>query len=144
MRIFVMGAAGLVGGNVEQAAAEKYQTQVIATIRRTWKPSNLQCQPVMRPKDTIRDKRGVHRRHGIPKSRSQRVMESDHIREGRENELRALYISLEPAELVRVIDRKLNKLYRVYQEKNNPQRVERYKQQKRSTATFHVAQREGA
>jgi hypothetical protein len=91
-------------------------------------------QPVMKLKEKIRDKGKIHRKYDTPKTPYQRVMESDQIPETRKNELKALYLSLNPAELKRGIQMKLNRLHKAYQKKNNSQRVEPFKKQTPRTA----------
>lgn len=44
-------------------------------------------------------------------------MESNHVSEEKKQELKEIYESLNPAELKRTIDRKLNLLYKTYQKK---------------------------
>ena len=50
-------------------------------------------------------------------------MESQGVEEKLKQELMKAYISLNPAQLKRVIDDKLNKLYEVYQKKNKTQGI---------------------
>jgi len=81
-------------------------------------------QPVMKLKEKIRDKGKIHRKYDTPKTPYQRVMESDQIFETRKNKLKALYLSLNPAELKRSIEMKLKKLHKAYEKKNNSQSIE--------------------
>ncbi len=74
-------------------------------------------QPVMKLKEKIRDKGKVHRRYDIPKTPYQRLMESEHIPEETKEKLKELYQSLNPAELKRKIDKKIHRLFKVYEEK---------------------------
>jgi len=90
-------------------------------------------QPVMKLKEKIRDKGKIHRKYDTPKTPYQRVMESDQIPETRKNELKALYLSLNPAQLKRGIEMKLKKLYEAYEKKNNSQMIEPFKKQTPST-----------
>ncbi len=90
-------------------------------------------QPVMKLKEKIRDKGKIHRKYDTPKTPYQRVMESDRIPQTRKNELKALYLSLNPAQLKRGIEMKLKKLHKAYQKKNNSQTVEPFKKQTPST-----------
>jgi len=68
-------------------------------------------QPVMKLKEKIRDKGKVHRKYDTPKTPYQRLMKSPHIPDETKNRLKAIYLSLNPAQLKRSIDEKLNKLY---------------------------------
>ena len=74
-------------------------------------------QPVMKLKEKIRIKGKVHRKYDVPKTPYQRLIESGQISEETKKELQDLYRSLNPAQLKRKIDEKLNKLYRAYEEK---------------------------
>ena len=76
-------------------------------------------QPVMKLKEKIRDKGKIHRRYDTPRTPYQRIMESSYIPDTTKSRLRGLYLSLNPAELKRGIEKKLKKLYKVYHEKNN-------------------------
>ena len=87
----------------------------------------------MKLKEKIRDKGKIHRKYDTPKTPYQRVMESDQIPETRKNELKALYLSLNPAQLKRGIEMKLKKLYEAYEKKNNSQMIEPFKKQTPST-----------
>ena len=72
----------------------------------------------MKLKEKIRIKGKIHRKYDVPKTPYERLMESGQISEETKRELRAVYQSLNPAELKRKIDKKLKKLYEVYEEKN--------------------------
>lgn len=74
-------------------------------------------QPVMKLKEKLRDKGKVHRKYDVPKTPYQRLMESDQIPEKIKEELRNIYLALNPADLKRRIDRKLNDLFKAYEEK---------------------------
>jgi len=76
-----------------------------------------------------KEKGKIHRRYDPPKTLYQRLMESPHIPDKTKSKLKAIYLCLNPAQLKRSIDEKLNKLYKVYQEKNNIEKVEPYKRQ---------------
>ena len=54
----------------------------------------------------------------------QRVMESKEVSENKKQELREIYLSLNPAQLKRDIDVKLDELYKAYQEKNKTSKVD--------------------
>lgn len=96
-------------------------------------------QPVIKliSKERIGGK--VHRKYDDPKTPYQRIMESQGVGEKLKQELMKAYISLNPAQLKRVIDDKLNKLYEVYQKKNKTQGIALRKKLQPSTVTFLVA-----
>jgi len=66
----------------------------------------------------------IFRKYDKPKTPFQRIMESPEISENKKQKLKDIYLSLNPAELKRNIDKKLDMLYRFYQQKNNSQKVE--------------------
>lgn len=76
-----------------------------------------------------------------PKTPYQRVMESSQVSKNRKKELKELYESLNPAELKRQIDKKLNLLYKAYQKKQNrQQKVDAGKKLKPVSVTFLTAE----
>lgn len=82
----------------------------------------------------------VHRKYDDPRTPYQRVMESQGAQEKLKQELMKAYISLNPAQLKRAIDEKLNKLCKVYQQKNKSQEVASIRKKLQpSTVTFLVA-----
>jgi len=98
-------------------------------------------QPII--KLVSKEKIGGHlrRRYDFPKTPYQRTMESNQIDEKKKRELKTIYESLNPAELKRRIDQKLNLLYKVYQKKNHSQKVEIEKKIKPSILTFYIRER---
>jgi len=70
----------------------------------------------------------IHRVYDKAKTPYQRLMELPEIPETRKQELKIIYQSLNPAELKRNIDKKLDKLYKFYEQKNNSQKVDNKKQ----------------
>lgn len=76
-------------------------------------------QPVMKLISKERIAGRIKRRYDLPKTPYQRIMESDLIPKSTKQELRKIYSSLNPAELKRGIDRKLNMLYVAYREKKD-------------------------
>lgn len=102
---------------------------------------NFFC-PVMKLKEKIREKGRVHRRYDTPKTPYQRLMESNQIPEEKKKELRAIYLSLNPAELKRNIDTKLDQLYQAYQEKKNIFKFDPYKKLKPSMVTILMTQQD--
>ena len=99
-------------------------------------------QPVMKLKEKIRDKGKIHRKYDTPKTPYQRLMESPYIQDETKKRLKAIYLSLNPAQLKRNIEEKLNKLYRVYQEKNNSQGAYPFRKQTPRSVTSYVTQQE--
>lgn len=102
---------------------------------------NFFC-PVMKLKEKIRDKGKVHRKYDTPKTPYQRLIESDQIPEEKKKELRAIYLSLNPAELKRSIETKLDQLYEAYQEKKNVFKIDPYKKLEPSMVTILMTQQD--
>ena len=84
-------------------------------------------QPVMKLKSKERIGGRVKREYDVPRTPYQRLMESEQISEEAKEELQGVYLSLNPAHLKRQIDARLEKLYRVYQEKKKTPQAEIYK-----------------
>ena len=97
-------------------------------------------QPVIKliSKERIGGK--IHRKYNTPKTPYQRVMESKEVPLGKKKELQKIYQSLNPAELKRTIDKKLDLLYKAYQKKNNFQKVDTQRKLKPNSLTFSVSQ----
>ncbi len=74
-------------------------------------------QPVMKLKEKIRDKGKIHRKYDVPKTPYQRVMESERISQETKDKLIKIYLSLNPAELKRGIDKKVHMLFEAYEDK---------------------------
>ena len=74
-------------------------------------------QPTIKLVQKVRVKGKICRKYDQAKTPYQRLMESDYVSEEKKQELKAIYESLNPAELKRTIDRKLNLLYKAYQKK---------------------------
>lgn len=66
----------------------------------------------------------IHRKYDKPKTPFRRLMESPEISQTKKQELQTIYLSLNPAELKRQIDKKLDMLYKFYQTKNNSPKVD--------------------
>jgi len=81
----------------------------------------------------------IHRRYDRPKTPYLRVMESHEVPKETKQQLAAIYESLNPAQLKRAIDRKLNLLYRAHQDKNKTLKVDI---KKKISVRFHGVQRE--
>lgn len=99
-------------------------------------------QPVMKLKEKTRAGGRVHRKYSIPKTPYQRLMASDQISKEKKEKLKAIYLSLNPAELKRTTEAKLDQLYKGYQAKRGAQRVEPFKKQSPRTVTNYMIQPE--
>ena len=84
-------------------------------------------QPVMKLKSKERIGGRVKRKYDVPRTPYQRLMESEQISEEAKEELQGVYLSLNLAHLKRQIDARLEKLYRVYQEKKKTPQADIYK-----------------
>jgi hypothetical protein len=84
-------------------------------------------QPVMKLQSKERIGGKVKRRYEAAKTPYQRLIESDQIPQETKEELKGIYLSLNPAELKRNIDAKLAKLYKAYEGKKNTQQADPYK-----------------
>lgn len=73
--------------------------------------------PRMKLKEKIRIGSKVHRKYYPAKTPYQYLMESDQISEEKKQELKKIYDSLNPAQLKRTIETKLDELYKVYKQK---------------------------
>lgn len=97
-------------------------------------------QPVMKviKKERIAGK--VKRKYDMPKTPHQRLMESNQISEEAKRRLKILYLSLNPAQLKREIEAKLDKLYQAYLEKKKGKAitVKPSKQQKPRVDTYQT------
>ncbi len=99
-------------------------------------------QPVMKLKEKIRDKGKVHRRYDTPKTPYQRIMESEHIPEETKDKLTKIYLSLNPAELKRGIDKKVHMLFQAYEEKNRGREASPSKKQTPRTVRSYMTQQQ--
>lgn len=94
-------------------------------------------QPVMKLKEKIRIKGKVHRKYDKPKTPYQRMIGSELIDKEIKSELHRIYAQLNPAELKRKIDKKIQLLYKAYQEKKYIiSKVDISKKLKPTTVTF--------
>lgn len=84
-------------------------------------------QPVMKLQSKERIGGRVKRRYDVARTPYQRLMESGQLPEEAKEELQGIYCSLNPAELKRKIDAKLEELYKVYEEKRKTQQADPYK-----------------
>jgi hypothetical protein len=99
-------------------------------------------QPVIKliSKERIGGK--IHRKYDLAKTPYQRVMESKEVSEEKKQELKEIYNSLNPAELKRTIDKRLDLLYETYKKKNKVLKVEPTKKLKPISVTFLMTQPE--
>jgi hypothetical protein len=97
-------------------------------------------QPVMKLQSKERIGGRVKRKYDVPRTPYQRLMESEQISGETKEELHGIYLSLNPAELKREIDAKLDKLYKAYQEKRGTGQVAPYKKLAPRTVTFYMRQ----
>lgn len=81
-------------------------------------------QPVMKLVSKERIGGSIKRKYDTPKTPYQRLMESGQISEETRKQLETVYLSLNPAQLKRSIDAKLDKLYHTYEEKRRSQQVD--------------------
>lgn len=97
-------------------------------------------QPVM--KLMLKERVGgkIHRRYDTPKTPYQRVMASLTVSLKTKRELRKLYETLNPAQLKKTIDWKLDLLWRAYQQKHQTAKVEPMKKLKPTTVSFFIAE----
>lgn len=92
--------------------------------------------PVMKLKEKVRNKGKIHRKYEESKTPYQRLMESNQLTEERKKELKIIYDGLNPAELKRQIDRKLNKLYKAYQKKMGSKSIDTKKKLTTTMVSF--------
>jgi len=69
-------------------------------------------------------------------------MEAKEVSNEKKQELKKIYETLNPAELKRAIDKKLDLLYKAYQKKNKSQKVELKKKLKPFSVRNYIAQPE--
>ena len=97
-------------------------------------------QPVMKLKNKERVGGRVKRKYETSKTPYQRLMESKQIRDEVKDELKSIYLSLNPAQLKRSIDAKLAGLYKTYEEKKGTQQINPYKKLVPRTVTSYMIQ----
>ena len=97
-------------------------------------------QPVMKLKEKVREGGRVHRKYDVAKTPYQRLMESDQISSGAKEQLKAIYLSSNPAQLKRAIEAKLDLLYKVYQGKKRSSTVQPLKKQTPRMVTNYMIQ----
>ena len=84
-------------------------------------------QPVMKLQSKERIGGKVKRRYQQAKTPYHRILESNEIPQETQDELKGIYLNLNPAELKRNIDAKLAGLYRAYEEKRRTEHVDPHK-----------------
>ena len=98
-------------------------------------------QPVMKLVSKKRIWWKIYKKYDIPKTPYQRVLESDEVDEKRKLELKKIYNSLNPAKLKNNIDKKLNFLWIVYQNKQRTREITKTKKKMQpSLVTFKTAE----
>jgi len=97
-------------------------------------------QPVMKLASKERIGGKVKRKYDVPETPYQRLMESGQIQEEVKEELKDIYLRLNPAELKRNIDAKLAKLCKAYEEKRGTQQVNPYKKLVPRTVRYYMIQ----
>ncbi len=80
-------------------------------------------QPIIKLVSKERIGGKIHRKYEEAKTPYQRAMESKQVSEKKKQKLKEIYESLNPAELKRTIDKKLDLLYQNYQNKNKSQNI---------------------
>jgi len=92
--------------------------------------------PVMKltVKERIASK--IHRVYDKPKTPYQRLLKSPELPEDRKQKLTETYQSLNPAELKRIIDKKLDNLYKFYRQKNDKNNSQKVDEKKRISVRF--------
>lgn len=101
-------------------------------------------QPIMKLKEKIRIGGKIHRKYEKAKTPYQRIIESNQISREKKQELKALYLSLNPAQLKRAIEVKLDMLYQVYKLKQRSFDINIFKKLKPHLVTNYTVQRQSA
>ena len=99
-------------------------------------------QPVMKLFDKERRGGKIHRRYDESRTPSERIRGSKEASEKIKQRLKRIHESLNPAQLKRGIDAKLDMLYKVYQVKNKSQEIDPQKKLKPLSVRFLTAQSE--
>lgn len=97
-------------------------------------------QPVIKLASKERVGGRIKRKYGKAQTPYRRAMESGEVSEKTKQELKRVYQSLNPAQLKRTIDAKLDVLYKVYQKKNSSSKVKTVKKLKPNMVSFFIAQ----
>jgi hypothetical protein len=97
-------------------------------------------QPVMKLVSKERIGGSVKRKYDTPKTPYQRLMNSGQISEQTRKQLEMVYLSLNPAQLKRSIDAKLEELYQTYEKKGRSEQAEPVKKMVPRTVTSFMIQ----
>ena len=84
----------------------------------------------------------MHRAYDLPQTPYQRTIAQKGISPKTKRELRKLYETLNPAQLKRGIDEKIDMLWKLYQHKCQTAKVEPMKKLKPTTVSFFIAEQE--
>lgn len=95
-------------------------------------------QPVIKVKEKIRMNGKIHKKYDEAKTPYKRLMESGQVSVETKRELTEIYLNLNPAELKRTIDKKLDLLYKAYQNKKSSPMVAANKKLNPSMLSFHM------
>lgn len=95
-------------------------------------------QPQIKLKEKVRIKGKLHRKYHKGQTPYQAVMVNPNVSKKTKRELKQTYDKLNPAQLKRTIDDKLNMLVRVYKAKNNAYEVKINKKSKPNSLTFLI------
>ena len=98
-------------------------------------------QPVMKLVSKERIGGHIKRRYGVPKTPYQSLTESNQVSKEAKEELKGIYLGLNPAELKRGIEAKLDKLFKTYEEKRRTQQVDPHKRLVPHMVTSFMIQR---
>lgn len=78
----------------------------------------------------------IHRKYDKAKTPYRRLLESPELSEKKKQELRNIYQSLNPAQLKRTIDKKLDRLYEFYKQKNDRNILQKVDLKKKISVRF--------
>ena len=84
----------------------------------------------------------IHRKYDKPRTPFCRLIESSEISESKKQELKNIYQLLNPAELKRQIDKKLDMLYKTYQKKNKKNDSQKVDEKKKISVRFFRDQKQ--
>ena len=115
---------------------------IINDLYRDWRLYKNFFQPVMKLVSKERIGGRVKRKYDTPKTPYQRLMESGQICDKAIKQLETTYLSLNPAQLKRNIDIKLDELYQAYRQKRNSQQIDPMRKASPRTVTSFMMQRQ--
>ena len=98
--------------------------------------------PRMKLKEKVRVGSKIHRKYYPAKTPYQYLMESNQISSAKKKELKKIYLSLNPAQLKRTIEVKLDNLYKIYQQKQRSTEVMPFKRLTPRLVTKYIAEQE--